>query len=208
MPGIAESLSGFQSQDVRDPSSTGSPSSLKVAAPSAVSQTRVIAFETLGTVPISAYNACPPLSDTIVLTHGMPSYFLRIASSWLVDVARSVSKKWLKTRKLSTFASRIANAVAAVHGKGMPRMLLNTGPYLVHHNVCVTVPRLPSAFLTVTETVRGCILVGCPSTRYEVGFPGTSVSWYGVNRNAVETVWLHASVALCPISTIGTPNSD
>src|SRR3954471_19369126 len=141
MPGIAESLLVFQSHDVRDPSSTGGPSSRKVAAPTAVLQMRAIEFGTLGTVPMSAYNACPLLSDTMVLTHGMPSYFLRIASSSLVDVARSVSKKWLKTRKLSTLASRIANAVAAVHGSGMPRMLLKTGPYLVHHSVCVTVPK-------------------------------------------------------------------
>ena len=41
-----------------------------------------------------------------------------------------------------------------------------------------------------------------------MGEPGTSVSWYGVNRYAVETVWLHAIVRVWPISTSGTPNSD
>ena len=43
---------------------------------------------------------------------------------------------------------------------------------------------------------------------YDVGSPGVSVSWYGVNLNAVETVWLHAIVAVWPMSTIGTPNSE
>jgi hypothetical protein len=41
-----------------------------------------------------------------------------------------------------------------------------------------------------------------------VGDPGTSVSWYGVKRNAVETVWLHAIRFVLPIRMSGTPISD
>ena len=41
-----------------------------------------------------------------------------------------------------------------------------------------------------------------------MGEPGTSVSWYGVKRYAVETVWLHAIVLVLPISTSGTPNRE
>jgi hypothetical protein len=41
-----------------------------------------------------------------------------------------------------------------------------------------------------------------------VGEPGMSVSWNGVKRNAVDTVWLHAIHELWPINTTGTPNSD
>src|SRR5436305_15113648 len=103
----------------------------------------------------------------------MPSYLSRIDSSSAADDAMSVKRKWLNTRKLSTLASRIANAVVSVHGNGMPRIELKTGPYRVHHNVCVTVDIEPSPFLTVTVTVLGSIAVGVPSYRYCVGWPGT-----------------------------------
>src|SRR3954463_11884984 len=158
--------------------------------------------------PMSAYKACPLLSATIVLTHGMPWYFFSTFNTPAADDAWSTPRKWLKTRKLSALASRIVNAVSAVHGSGMPRMLLNTGPYRVHHVEWVAVCSLPSLPLTVTLTVRCCIFVGVPSTRYDVGSPGTNVSWYGGRRNAVETVWLHAIDALWPMSTTGTPNSE
>ena len=39
-----------------------------------------------------------------------------------------------------------------------------------------------------------------------MGEPGTSFSSNGVNRRAVDTVWLHARRWVCPMSTIGTPN--
>src|SRR5688572_27921899 len=41
---------------------------------------------------------------------------------------------------------------------------------------------------------------------YVVGDPGTSVSWNGVKRYAVETVWLQAMVAECPMLMSGTPS--
>src|SRR5207244_2280647 len=77
----------------------------------------------------------------------------------------------------------------------------------VHHSVLVTVWRDPSGWRAWTETGRGSMATGCPSRRYDVGSPGTSVSWYGVNRNAVETVWLHATVAVWPMLLAGTPYS-
>ena len=85
------------------------------------------------------------MSATIVLTHGMPSYFFRTFSSAGADFASSVARKWLKTRKLSALASRIANAVVVVQGSGMPSIELNIGPYLVHQVVWVIVVSLPPA---------------------------------------------------------------
>src|SRR3954462_2764048 len=105
-----------------EPSSTGRPSALNVAAPASVLHFWASESGTLGTVPMSAYIACPVLSAKIVLTHGMPWYFLRIFSSCFTDVAMSVSRKWLKMRKLSTLASRIAKASELVHGSGIPRI--------------------------------------------------------------------------------------
>src|SRR3954470_16187851 len=128
MPLIAASLSFFQSHDDVDPSSTGNPSALNVAAPTSVLHCCAKEPGTLGTVPMSAYIACPVLSATIVLTHGMPWYFLRMRSSCCTDRAMSVSRKWLKIRKLSTLASRIANASCVVHGSGTPRIELKIGP--------------------------------------------------------------------------------
>ena len=57
-----------------------------------------------------------------------------------------------------------------------------------------------------TVTVSAFIRRTSPSYRYAVGSPGTSFSSNGVKRRAVETVWLHASDFVWPISTIGTPN--
>src|SRR5437667_398197 len=65
----------------------------------------------------------------------------------------------------------------------------------------------PAGWRAWTETGGGSMATGCPSRRYDVGSPGTSVSWYGVNRNAVETVWLHATVAVWPMLMAGTPYS-
>src|SRR3954469_9572781 len=107
----------------------------------------------------------------------MPWYFFRTFSTAAADGAWSTPRKWLKTRKLSALTSRMVNAVSAVHGSGMPRMLLNTGPYRVHHVECASVFRLPALRLTVALTVRCCLFVGVPSTRYDVGSPGTNVSW-------------------------------
>ena len=41
-----------------------------------------------------------------------------------------------------------------------------------------------------------------------MGLPGTSVSWKGVKRNDVETVWDQAWWAVWPMRTIGTPSSE
>jgi hypothetical protein len=112
----------------REPSSTGRPSSWKVAAPSTVLHCRAFESGTLGIAPMSAYSAPPPRSAAIVLTHGMPSYFFRISSSCCTDCAMSVSRKWLNTRKLSAFASAIANAVTGVHGSGTPTSEFMIGP--------------------------------------------------------------------------------
>ena len=60
----------------------------------------------------------------------------------------------------------------------------------------------------MTVTVRRIMATGWPFSRYSVGWPGTRVSWYRVNRNAVETVWLHAIVAVWPIRISGTPYSE
>src|SRR5213593_1023127 len=112
---------------------------------------------------------------------------------------------WYSLRIFST--SPTAKAVVSVHGRGTPTRSVNTGPYRVHHSVLVTVWRDPSGWRAWTETGRGSMATGCPSRRYDVGSPGTSVSWYGVNRNAVETVWLHATVAVWPMLMAGTPYS-
>src|SRR5437867_1264361 len=146
---------------------------------------------------MSAYSAFPRLSAAIVLTHGIPWYVLRMRRTSPTVRAWFTSKKWLRTRpKLSAFASRMAKAVVGVHGSGTPTRSVNTGPYRVHHSVLVTFWREPSSCRAITETSRGSIATGCPSCMYDVGIPGASVSWYGVNRNAVDTVWLHATVAV------------
>src|SRR4051812_22177469 len=190
MPGTAASGSVAQSHAVREPSSTGSPSSWNVPCPSAVLHCWASSSLTFGMAPTSAYSAWPHLSATMVFTQGMPWYVLRIRSSSATDRAWSVSKKWFRTRKFPAFTSRMANAVVGVHGSGTPTRLSNTGPYLVHHSDLVTFCSDPPGCLAITETMRSSIGVGVPSWRYEVGSPGTSVSWYGVNRNAVDTVWL------------------
>src|SRR4051794_23346667 len=128
IPLMDASLSFFQLQADLEPSSTGRPSALNVAAPTSVLHCCASESGTLGTVPMSAYIAWPDLSATIVLTHGMPWYFLRMCSSCFTDLAMSVSRKWLKMRKLSTLASRIANASCVVHGSGTPRIELKIGP--------------------------------------------------------------------------------
>ena len=102
--------------------------SWKVAERNAVSHCWAFEFGTLGIAPMSAYSAWPVRSATIVLTHGMPSYFFRMSSSWFADFAMSVSRKWLNTRKLSAFASARANAVTGVHGNGMPSIDVKIGP--------------------------------------------------------------------------------
>ena len=68
--------------------------------------------------------------------------------------------------------------------------------------------RLPSGCLAMIVTFRGVIATALPSCRYSVGCPGTRVSWNGVNRNAVDTVWLQATDALCPMRISGTPYSE
>ena len=60
----------------------------------------------------------------------------------------------------------------------------------------------------MTVTLRGVMATAWPFCRYSVGWPLTSVSWNGVNRNAVDTVWLHATDALWPMRISGTPYSD
>src|SRR5205823_5241418 len=154
MPLMTASLSFFQSHDDVEPSRIGRPRAWNVAAPSCVLHCCASEFGTLGMVPMSAYRACPHLSATIVLTHGMPWYFSRMSSSCGTEVARSVSAKWLKTRKLSTLASRMANASELVHGNGMPRIDVKTGPYRVQYSVWLTVDSLPSLPRTVTVTLR------------------------------------------------------
>jgi hypothetical protein len=93
-----------------------------------VLQFDAISSVTCGIEPMSAYRAEPPLSATIVLTHGMPWYLRRMSSTFCADCALLTSKKWLKTRKLSTFTSRIANAVVGPQGSGMPASSVRTGP--------------------------------------------------------------------------------
>ena len=92
----------------REPSRVGSPSAGKVIAPSAPAQPVAFSFGTLGIEPMSAYRALPRESAAIVFTHGIPSYFFRIASSSLVDCAWLVSKKWLSRRMFSALASNSA----------------------------------------------------------------------------------------------------
>src|SRR3954453_4400973 len=113
----------------------------------------------------------------MVLTQGMPWYFFRMRSSCFTDDAMSVSRKLLKIRKLSTLASRMANASWLVHGSGMPRIDVKIGPFLVHQRVCDTCESLPSSPLTVTVTLRCSIGVISPSNMYDVGSPGANVSW-------------------------------
>ncbi len=66
---------------------------------------------------------------------------------------------------------------------------------------------MPLDLRTVTVTSRDVIATGWPFCLYSVGCLATSVSWYGVNLKAVDTVWLHATVALWPIRISGTPYS-
>src|SRR5688572_10579078 len=97
----------------------------------------------------------------------------------------------------------MAKAVAGVHGKiGRPSRLVRIGPKRVLYSVLVAVVVGPVR----TVTVRLVMGVGLPSYRYVVGLPGTRVSWKGVNRNAVLTVWLHAMCAVWPMRTSGTPS--
>ncbi len=131
---------------------------------------------------MSAYRAWPVLSAAIVLTQGIPSYFFRICSSCAVDVAMSVARKWLKTRKLSALASSIEKASSGVHGNGMPSSEVNTGPNRVDHRVLVTGARLPLAWRAWTVTRRLVMACGLPSKRYWVGLVGTIVSCIGVKR--------------------------
>src|SRR3954452_16906045 len=138
----------------------------------------------------------------------MPSYFFSTRSSSAAERANAESRKWLKTRKLSEFASFIANALTGVHGSGTPTSELKIGPKRLDHSVRLCGFSEPSDWHTCTATVRLVICSGWPSYRYVVGEPGTSVSWYGVKRNAVETVWLQAMLRVLPISTTGTPNTE
>jgi len=79
------------------------------------------------------------------------------------------------------------------------------GPYSVSYRVRLRSESEPSGLRTSTVTSVRVISRGSPSTRYVVGDPGTSFSSIGVNRNAVETVWLQARPRVWPMSTTGTP---
>src|SRR5262249_7811191 len=130
----------------------------------------------------------------------MPWYLCRIDSTCWVEVARSMPNQVLTARaRLPALASAKANPCEVSQGKEIPARLLNIGPYRVHQNVWCTGARLPSGCLAMIVTFRGVIATGLPSCRYSVGCPGTRVSWNGVNRNAVDTVWLQATDALCPM---------
>jgi hypothetical protein len=72
-PGSTESGSVPQSHAEREPSSTGRPSAVNVAVPSAVLQFAACSSVTCGIAPMSAYAALPERSATIVFTHGIPS---------------------------------------------------------------------------------------------------------------------------------------
>ncbi|MBB6080896.1 hypothetical protein HNR57_006847 [Streptomyces paradoxus] len=61
---------------------------------------------------------------------------------------------------------------------------------------------------TATVTVRFFMRSGLPSTRYDVGSAGSSVSWWKLAGMPVETVWLHATCALNPMEIAGVPNRD
>ena len=71
----------------------------------------------------------------------------------------------------------------------------------------MTVATLPSASRACTFTVRLVSSVGPASVRYDVPLPGTSLYSYGVNRYAVETVWLQATSLFQPMFTTGDPIS-
>src|SRR5689334_11398371 len=86
----------------------------------------------------------------------------------------------------------------------MPRRLVKIGPCLVDQSVRLVL--CPGRSSTVT--VREVILVGTPSYRYDVGSPGTSTSWNGVNRYDVDTVCDHAMCAVWPMLMSGTPSSE
>ncbi len=68
--------------------------------------------------------------------------------------------------------------------------------------------RPPEEFFTVTLTVRLSSCFGPLLVRYVVA-PVSDVPrlWYsyGVNRYAVETVWLHATSLFQPMFTTGEP---
>ena len=72
----------------------------------------------------------------------------------------------------------------------------------------MTGARVPFGCLASTVTSRGVIATALPFCRYSVGWPLTRVSWNGVNRNAVDEVWLHATFSLCPMRISETPYSD
>ena len=46
-----------------------------------------------------------------------------------------------------------------------------------------------------------------PSTRYDVGEAGSSVSVYPVRRLPADTVWVHAMPSVNPMPTPGSPSS-
>src|SRR5437763_10223549 len=209
MPGAAALGSLPQSQAVLEPSGIGSPTRANVTWPSGVLQVFAWASVTFGMAPMSAYRATPSRSLTIVFTQGMPWYFCRIDSTCWVVVARSMPNQVLTARgRLPALTSPKANPCEVPQGSEMPDRLLNIGPYLVHQNVWCTGARLPSGCLAMIVTRRGVIATALPSCRYSVGWPGTRASWNGVNRNAVDTVWLHATDALWPMRISGTPYSD
>src|SRR5215472_5070087 len=205
MPGAAASESFAQSQEVVAPLRIGSPELL----PSGVPHLFASALVTFGMVPMSAYRASPARSVAIVLAQGMPWYFFRIDRiCWVLDARAKPNQVLAARARLLALASAKANAVVLVHGRGMPSKLLKTGPYRVHQRVWVTGARVPFGCLASTVTVRGVIATALPFCRYSVGWPWTRVSWNGVDRQAVDVVWLHATFSLWPTRTSGMPYSD
>ena len=129
MPGAAAPRPVAQSHAVREPSRIGRPKAGNVWAPSGVSQVAALASDTPGMAPMSAYSAWPCLSETIVLTQGMPWYLFRTASTWRVDDARSKPNQVLNARaRLSALTSFNAKAVLAVQGNDKPENEFRTGP--------------------------------------------------------------------------------
>src|SRR5215510_14632089 len=208
MPGTAAPGSFAQSQEVVAPFRIGSPRLWNVSLPRGVSHLFASALVTFGMAPMSAYRARPARSVAIVFAQGMPWYFFRMLSiCWVLDARAKPNQVWNARARLLALASAKAYAVVVLQGNGMPAKL-KTGPLRVHQRVWVTGARVPSGCLAITVTVRGVIATALPFCRYSVGWPLTRVSWNGVNRQAVDVVWLHATFSLWPTRISGMPYSD
>ncbi len=98
-----------------------------------------------------------------------------------------------------------ANAVVPPHGNGIPSRPVKTGPYSVVQIVCVRGMSPPPLVFAITVTLWRSIGLTSPSTMYECGSLGGSVSRNGVKRQAVATVCDQARLLVWPITISGAP---